>query len=534
MRTPFSIAPGLVLALAGCSNGTLVEEDPVGPPGVQAMSRLNRVEHENTLDDLLGIASRARERLPPDPVAEGFDTVAEGLVLTPAYAQLYERLTDDALARFFGDNGPPSPDVERIVSCDLDVEGRNCVQQIARDFLLEAWRRPPTDEDVAWVVALYNRGMDLEATPTEAIRLAMKGILLSPEFIFRPEPTPGEDQIRSLDGFEVATRLAYFLWSSTPDAELLAAAASGALLEPGGVAAQADRMLDDPRADALVENFAGQWLDIRRVKTTQPNPDVHPFFDDGLKASMQAEMRSVAEPFLRGNAPFDTLLTQQKSLIDRRLALHYTMLHQPGADGMSSLEGTGRQGLLTTAGWLSITSHPDETSSVRRGHWILEKLLCDSPPPPPPDVESTVSILPDGSVRQQEEAIRQSGDCAACHNLMDPLGYTLHGYGPVGLERATDRLGFDIDDAARLEGTPVSGAAELADWLLSHEQVDRCVTKHTFIYALGRAPEEGDDQVIDQATRAFIEAGRTFPALIEAIVTSRSFLDATGAPEVTP
>jgi len=447
----------LALLVVGCQGrGSILEEPAIGPPGVQAMSRLNRVEHENSLDDLLGIASQASLELPRDPAAEGYDTVAKGLVLTPAYATHYERVTDTALDRFFGESGSRSEDFDRIVTCD-PADGPPCVEAIARDFLLLAWRRPPSDEDVDWVVDLFEAGLALDSTPEGALKLAMKGVLMSPEFLFRVEQAPAEGDTAPLDAYEVASRLAYFLWSSTPDRELLAAAASGALLEAGGVAREAERMLADPRADALLENFAGQWFDIRAVMDVQPNQEVHAFFDDYLKRSMQLEMQSMAEPFVRGGERFDVVLTRTEARIERRLATHYRMLHQPGAGGLVSIAGTGRQGLLTTAGWLSQTSHPDETSAVRRGHWILQKLLCSPPPPPPPDLDASVDFTPFGSVRQQEEAVRMSGDCATCHTLMDPLGYALHGYDAVGIERLDDRLGFAIDAAVELDGTPVQG-----------------------------------------------------------------------------
>ncbi|MEM6929464.1 MAG: DUF1592 domain-containing protein, partial [Myxococcota bacterium] len=436
MQTRFLMLLGLPLLVVGvgCSERNVLSEAPEGPPGVQAMSRLTRVEHENTLDELLGIASRASERLPEDPVAEGFDRVAEGLVMSPAHASHYERLTAEALDTFFGSDAPRSPDFERVVPCDPEVEGRSCVEQVARDFGALAWRRPLTDDDVAWVTDLYDATLR-DATPTEALKLSMQGILLAPEFLFRIERSPAPGAVEPLDGYEVATRLAHFLWSSTPDRALLDDAASGALLADGGVASQAGRMLADPRADALLENLGGQWLGIRAVTRVQPNPEVHAFFDDVLKRTMQQEMLSIAEPFLRGDQPFDTVLTLQEAAVSRRLAQHYRWLHQPGEGGRMQYPEPDRLGLLTTAGWLSVTSHPDETSAVRRGHWILRQLLCDPPPPPPPDLEATVMVTPEGSVREQEEAVRQQPPCASCHEVMDPLGYALHRYDAVGLER---------------------------------------------------------------------------------------------------
>ncbi|MEO0605701.1 MAG: DUF1588 domain-containing protein, partial [Myxococcota bacterium] len=296
----------------------------------------------------------------------------------------------------------------------------------------------------------------------------------------------------------------------------------------GGVSTQARRMLTDPRADALLHNLGGQWLGIRDVTRVQPNPEVHAFFDDVLKRAMQQEMLSIAEPFLRGDAPFDTVLTLQEAAVSRRLAQHYRWLHQPGDGGRMQYPEPDRLGLLTTAGWLSVTSHPDETSAVRRGHWILRQLLCDPPPAPPPDLEATVTVTPEGSVREQEEAVRQQPPCASCHEVMDPLGYALHRFDAVGLERDADRYGYAIDDAVMLEGVPVQGAPALVDWVLTDPRLDRCIVQQTFTYALGRAPDAGDHDVIDDATSAFVAGGRRFPVLVEQLVTSRSFLDVTG------
>lgn len=534
MRTAafVSSVTGALLLAAGCGGEETFREDPVGPPGVQALRRLNRVEHANTLDDLLTISSGAVTQLPDDPVAHGFDTVAEGLILTPVYAEFYERVTDTALDKFFGNGiGNPSPALEQVVPCDIDTDDVACMTTVATAFLPQAWRRPATEDDISWAVARYEAARTLGSDPREALQVAMKAILMAPEFIFRVETTPGAGEVASLDAHEVATRLAYFLWSSTPDQALLDAATSGTLLAEGGIAAQVERMLQDPRADALLENFGGQWLDVRRVSEVQPNIDVHPFFNDSLKASMQAEMLRMAEPFLRGEEAFDVVLTAERSYIERRLAQHYSMLHNPAPDGLTDVP-EGRMGLLTTGGWLSMTSHPDEASAVRRGHWVLQKLLCDPPPPPPPDVEGTVAIAPDsGSVREQEEAVRQSAACRSCHGEMDPIGYVLHGYDAVGIGRDSDRLGYPIDSVASLDGQRVGSVPELVDWLLTDERLSRCIVEQTFTYALGRTPEDGDAQVIDQVTQAFVDGGRRFPVLIENLVVSTSFLDVTGGPD---
>lgn len=419
----------------------------------------------------------------------------------------------------------PSSTYSEIVTCDLLAQ-TSCPSDVLSAFLRRAWRRPASDEAVAWAVSLYDEEIAAGGTVDDGLRQAMKAILLSPEFLYRPELADSpQDGVRALDGYEIASRLSYFLWSTTPDDVLLDSAGAGELQAVDAIEAQVDRMLADDRSGALIDNLAAQWLDLRELEQIQPDPVAYPLFDELLRTSMQQELRALATDFMDGTIALPALLARQEATIDRRLAEHYAVAW-PGGEGMAriSLSGTGRLGLLGTAGWLATHSHTDSPSAVRRGKWILSDLLCTVPPPPPPNVE--VNLEPseaEGSVREQEEAIRSGEPCAGCHAVMDPLGFALGDFDGIGAERAVDELGYPVDTTVTIDGRSLTGLEEVVGWIEADPRLPRCVVEKTFTYALGRPPAEEDQAHIDAITADFVDGGLTFPALIEALTTHPVF-----------
>jgi len=429
----------------------------------------------------------------------------------------------------------PNPRRAAILRCEpADSSVAACAEQILRPLARRAFRRPPTDEEVASLVQLVQLPVAEGDGFDDGVELAITALLLSPSFLFQVEvdPAPGSDVVRPLTDWEIASRLSYFLWSSMPDDTLLDAAAAGELQDAESVRVQALRMLDDPRADALAEGFAGQWLFIRGVADAIPDPWAFADFDEALRDSMAGEMRLFFESFLRTDRSLRELLSATEGAIDERLAAHYEVDGHPGGWATVDLGDAGRGGVLGQAGWLTATSYPARTSPVRRGKWVMEQLLCTSPPPPPPEVESFVED-PDatGTLRERFEAHRADPTCAACHQSMDEYGFALEAFDGIGQGRDTDG-GAPIDDVGLLpDGTLVPGHEGLVAALLADPRLEPCIARQLYVYALGRVHVTEDALHLRAITEQFVDGGHSLSALVSAIVTADSFrLRRGGAP----
>lgn len=430
--------------------------------------------------------------------------------------------------------GETPPGFATIFPCDADG-GRDCAATVIGGFARRAWRRPVTDAERDAELALYDLAIDAGADFYEAVGVALKAVLLSPRFVFRIEPDPAPGEVRALDAFEVATRLSYFLWGSTPDDRLLALAEDGMLLDDAVLDAEIDRLLADPRAATLVDDFAGQWLYVRAVDDALPNTNQFPDFDEALRASMKEEMRRDVDAVLRADRPLPDLLVADTTWVDARLAAHYGL--DPVADWTEvSLDGTPRRGLLTTAGLLTALSYPTRTSPVKRGKWVLGNLLCEAPPPPPPTVNTnfvdTESEDP-GSLREQFEQHRADPVCASCHTLMDPIGFSMEHYDGIGAWRDVDETGAPIDAHGALpDGRAFDDVLDLATLLAEDPKLTRCAVMKTFTFALGRPPHVEDLAAVEAIEADYEAGGRRFSAIVHAIAHSDPFRYKRG--EVSP
>jgi hypothetical protein len=437
-----------------------------------------------------------------------------------------------------GPVGATVPDTgkrDRILLCD-PATGDACLRQILRAFVRRAWRRPPTDDDLVRLVALAAVAADAGDDAITGLKLALRAALVSPHFLFRVEldDQPAARQPHPLSGFELASRLSYFLWSSMPDDELLAAAEAGRLATSEQVRAQAARMLADPRTETLVDNFAGQWLYTRALRDQVPDYATYPAYDAQLAASMRAETERYFRAFLFEDVPLDRLFTADFTYMNDRLAAHYGM-RAPGTNELVrvSLAGTPRRGLLTQGSILTVTSHPRRTSPVKRGKWLLDQILCESPPPPPPGVEG----LPDdmgpvtGSVRERLERHRQNAVCASCHASMDPLGFALENFDGIGAWR-TDDHGYAIDASGELpDGRTFDGPGQLGDLLARDPRVYRCMIEKLYTYALGRRPDTRDAREhIDELAGELEADGYLLRELVLSLVTHNAFRNRRGEP----
>ncbi len=423
---------------------------------------------------------------------------------------------------------------ERIFTCrppagDPAAKAR-CARTIFSTLTRRAYRRPVTADDVEPLMSFYEAAH--AAAGFEAgVRAGLERILIDPEFLFRIERDPAgaaPGGSYRLAGLELASRLSFFLWSSIPDDELLALGASGALHEPGVLERQVRRMLADPRARALVDNFAGQWLSIRNVQGLVPDPNLFPGFDENLREAFRRETELFVESQLREDRSVVDLLTADYTFLNARLARHYGI---PGVRGSRfrrvALTDPRRGGLLGHGSILAVTSYGNRTSPVLRAKWVLENLLGTPPPPPPADVPGLPESGEHGepqTVRERLAQHRRNPVCASCHAPMDPLGFALENFDAVGEWRTHD-AGLPVDASGVLaDGTRFDGPAELRAVLAARrEQFVETFTEKLLTYALGRGLEAYDRPVVRAIAREAAADGYRWSTIVLGIARSTPF-----------
>jgi len=423
----------------------------------------------------------------------------------------------------------PSAAKAELITCELTyAEYMQCAETIISQFAYSAYRRPVTEAEITGLLDIVKMAVDESDHPEVGLANAMQAVMISPHFIFRVEldEDPTSLDPHDLSDYELASRLSYFIWSSMPDETLLNLASEGALDDKDILSAQVERMIDDSRSQALVDNFAAQWLYTRAMNSVEPEPNTFPDFDDELAAGLRLETEHFFKAFLDENIPVEQMLTADFTYLNERVATHY------GIDGITGNEmqrvdvstNSKRGGLLTQGSLLTVTSYPARTSPVQRGKWVLQQMLCDEPAPPPPGVEGfEEEVNPTASLRERLEQHRAAPVCAACHEIMDPIGFALEHYNAVGQWREDDN-GFEIDDTGVFpDGTTFTGAFEMADSINTDPKLRACVAEHMFTYAMGRGTERYDDFHLERLTESYNDAGGGLRDLIREIVLSESF-----------
>ena len=388
-----------------------------------------------------------------------------------------------------------------------------------------------TAADLDVLLGFYDEGRR-EGGFDAGIEMALRFLLASPEFVLRVERDPAgtaPGDVYPIRDLELASRLSFFLWSSIPDDQLLDAAVAGRLREPEELERQARRMLRDDRAQALVTNFAGQWLHLRNVPAVVPDEDRLPDVGEALRRAMQRETELFVESVFRGDRGVLDLLTADYTFVNERLARHYDL---PGVHGshFRRVHQTheARRGLLGHASILSVTSYPNRTSPVLRGKWILENLLGTPPALPPPDVPALEETTAGGealSMREATERHRANPVCASCHRLMDPPGFALEQFDAVGRFRTRTAAGTPIDATGELpDGTRFDGAAGLREALVrTPDRFVGTLTEKLLTYALGRGIEPYDAPAVRAIVRDAAADGYRFSSLVAGIVRSAPF-----------
>jgi len=473
---------------------------PTQPVPRTPLRRLTRFEYQNAVRDLLHVDAAAASELPADELTNGFDNNAGVLTVSALHAEKYV-LVSEALAKL------AVADVTALTGCDADEAGAEaCARAFAKSFGRRAFRRPLTAEDEQALMAAYAAGHD-GGSHAEGIEVMVRAGLQSPNFLYRLETASAADARAQVpvSPYELATRLSFLLWGSGPDDALLDAAERGELASKPQVAAKARVMLAEPRARSAVANFFEQWTGTRRLDITTKSAALFPAFSTELREKMAAELPAFVEHVLwSGDHTLKSLLTAPVAFVDSALARVYGVSAPAGGGSALSLvqlpPAQERSGFLTQAGFLSVQSHPDQTSPVLRGKFVRAMLLCQPPPAPPPDVDISLPSLDEGATARARMAghLAAGTSCNGCHALLDPIGLAFEKFDAMGQYREAEG-GVPIDASGELTGAtdatlsgPFQGVRELGEKLASSQQVRACLASQWFRFAAGRSEEDGD------------------------------------------
>ena len=496
-------------------------------PGRVTLRRLNKADYNNTIRDLTGLELNLADAFPADDVGNGFDNIGDVLAIPPVLLEKYLDAAQTVAEQVMADEQAR----QKVFpyQAQSDEERRDVARRNLRDFATKAFRRPVSEGEFERLYELMRQARRQDLSSDETLEFVMTAVLANPHFLFRVEQDPtenDEDGIRSLDGYELAARLSYFLWSSMPDAELMQLAETGELTHTDILSQQAKRMLADPKSIALVENFAGQWLQLRDVSSLTPDPTVFPEFDAALQSAMRRETEVFFEKVIQEDRSILEFLTAEYTYVNERLAKHYGITGVHGEDFERVSAPPGRRGMLTHASILMLTSNPTRTSPVKRGKWILENILAEPPPPPPanvPPLDENGETL--GSLRERMEQHRANPACAVCHTKMDIVGFGMEHFDAIGGWRDRDGR-FEIDASGELPGgRKFNGADGLMDILVEEKKTEfcRCLARKMLTYALGRGIESTDRCTINDIVASLQAQEYRFSALVTAIVTSDPF-----------
>ena len=533
-------------------DGALVDTIVVGGRAIDDDGNPQRLDYRNSADD----GQEVRFTVPAGPHLLAVSFVDQAAVLEgmrrPHYAVTsYEYAGDQTVDPSLGRvelRGPyavtgrgDTPSRRALFTCrppDGATPGGPeevaCAREIVAGLARRAFRRPVTPADLEMLLEFFHLGRE-DGDFDAGIEMALRRTLVSPDFLFRRERDPADLAAGAayvITESELAARLSFFLWSSIPDDELLALAERGELRRPGVLEAQVERMLADPRATAIVENFGGQWLYLRNMALVAPDPYAFADFDANLREAMEREMELFLDSQMREDHSVLELMTSDTTFVNQRLAEHYGIPNVYGNHFRRvTLDGdfAPRRGLLGKGSLLTVTSYAHRTSPVVRGKWLLENILGTPPPPPPPDVpalaENDDSDAAPQSVRERMEAHRANPVCASCHRVMDPLGFALENFDAIGRWRTTSAAGTPVDAGGELaDGTPVSGPASLTAALLKRpESFVTTVTEKLLTYGLGRGVEYFDAPAVRTIVREAADDDYRWSALIAGIARSVPF-----------
>lgn len=507
-------------------------------PGPFVIRRLNKTEYGNTLHDLFGVDPGIARDLPDEVLGAGYNNN-----VSPLLVEQYLSVANEVLDRAFAPPGAPPTEVQRRLIGDPPAEGEDpeaSARQAARSLARLAYRRPPSDPEVGVLMRVYALARENGKPYPEALRLVVKAVLVSPQFLFI---TPGNADpagdanaaggIVALDDYQLASRLSYLLWATTPDAELSGLADAGRLRDPAVLAAQARRLLADPRSRALFDGFGAQWLGLDKLAGKTFDAERFPQMTAAMRSAMYDEARLFFESILRENRGLTDFIDGDYTFLNGTLAPVYGLEGEVAGSGAEmrrvELTDPNRGGVLTMPGVLATSSFPNRTSAVNRGVWVLEQVLGEQVPPPPPNVpeldKQDGQRVANLTLRQRTELHTSNAACANCHKILDPIGFGLENFDAIGRWRDTDDSGGKIDAAGELPGGHRFGTpAELKRVIAARkDDVCRNLAGRLLAYALCRQLEGYDEVVVDQLAAAVAKDDYRMQTLVVGVVTSYPF-----------
>lgn len=507
---------------------TPTEALPAFAPAAPTLHRLTYDEYRNSLRDLLPPGTIVPTDLELDTPLHGFTTIGGSeLTISPLGAEQYEEAAIQVAAQTVLDPSRRGA----FVGCEITAADEACTRVWIADFGRRAWRRLLTDEEIGVLAGLAgDLGAEL-GDPWVGAGFAMTAMLQSPHFLFRVEhgePDPAVPGRLRYTSWEMASRLSYFLWGSTPDDELLQAAARGELVTDEGIRREVLRMLDSPRAREGLTRFFSEFLSLERLETVSKDPETFPQMTPTLRNAMRRELELLFEDVVfERDADFRQILSTDVTYVNSELAELYGLPDPATAELVRTTfpADADRGGLMGRAAVLTLWSHATLTSPTLRGKFIRTNLLCEDVPPPPPGVvtsleEETAGTA--GTLRDRLERHRTDPACAGCHSKMDPLGFALEDYDPIGRFRTTDN-GLPVDASSEVDGTPVDGAGELGAALAESTKVAECVARRLYRFATGHLEIETEERAIRELGEAFAENGHSFRQLVLAVALSDGF-----------
>ena len=509
----------------GATDGTSGGVDETGDPeealdalGPLGMRRLTRYEYDNTLRDLLGDSTRPGSQMLPEDPFTPFDNEYGTQEASQPLIEGIEVLARDAAQRLLDD--PARRD--EVVGCTPDgVTDEGCLRDFVERLGRRALRRPLGSDEADDYVALGLEYAERESDFYAAVEVVVRALLQDAEFIYRVElgtPVPDEPGVFALDDFEIATRLSYLLWGSTPNDMLLDAAEAGELATAEQRTAMAQAMLTDPRARVQVDRFHAMWLGYAQLPHA---PE--------LTNALRTETSALVERVVFDEAtPWTDLFTATETFIDATLAEHYDLPGLGGGEGWVDYGASDRQGILSHGSFLSAAAGPGDTSPTRRGKWIREQLMCQVIPPPPPNVDADVPpTQEDAECKEDRYAVHaEVGSCAGCHAQMDPIGFGLERYDTQGRYRTHDEGApqCTISGDGELVGLgEFNGPAELADLLVDNELLEPCVSRQLYRFALGRQVGPEDIPLVVELGQQLLEGDGRFDTLLGTLVAHPAF-----------
>ena len=500
-------------------------------PGPYVMRRLNRTEYGNTIHNLYGVDASIGRRLPDEVEGEGFLNS-----ISPLQSEIFLDLANEVVKQVVSPAGMPPTEVQKKLFRETPAnenDYNDTARQVARRLTREAYRRPASENELDVLMDIFNLARDHQLDYQSALGLVLKAILVSPQFLFITpvEHSVTEESIVALDDYQLASRLSYLLWSCPPDPELAALADQGKLHEPGVLGPQIERLLEDPRSRALFDGFGAHWLGLRGFANQTFDLEVFPEMTPELRKAMLDEVRLLFQSVVDENEPIFRLIDTDYTFLNGPLAKLYGLEDQVQGRDMQrvQLEDRNRGGILGIPATLATTSLPNRTSPVRRGYWVLERVLGETVPPPPPNVpelkESEQKNVEGLTLRQRTELHQSEATCANCHKLLDPIGFGLESFDAIGRWREVDDVGGKIDSAGQLStGEAFSNPAELKAILaLRKEAIARNLTERFMAYAIGRPLEGYDEVVIDELMTTLTEDGYRMRTMIQEVLSSYLF-----------